>query len=128
LILIAGNFIYVQFSVPKPPIVFDTDIVSARNNYGFEYFDDSSSAKITNVQIDNQETIKITLDKIPTGSNQRLRYAFTGDPNSPLGTHSSGSPAGNVRDSDNSQSLYGNKLYNWLVHFDKPIPFDSRSK
>ena len=62
---------------------------------------------------------------IPQGENQRLRYAFSGILKSPPGATESGSARGNVRDSDNSLSLYGNKLYNWLVHFDKPVEEES---
>lgn len=116
-----SNIIYVQFSVPVPPLVFDTSLVLAKPNYGFEYYDDSSSASIINIEIINSDTVKITLNTRPTGSNQRLRYAYTGTAGAYPGAQSLGSARGNLRDSDSTSSLYGNTLYNWSVHFDKAI-------
>ena len=116
-----GNVIYAKFYVPKPPIVFDTSLVSARKNFGFEYYDDNSSASISKVEITSPETVKITLNTTPTGSNQRLRYAYTGKIGAKAGSHSADSAAGNLRDSDSTASLYGNTLYNWAVHFDKLV-------
>src|SRR5258708_871587 len=119
-----GNIIYVQFNVPVPPITFDTTAVDLKSNYGFEYADDNSSASIMSVQIFNYDTVKITLSTTPTGANQKLRYAYTGTIGANPGAHVDGSPRGNLRDNDNTPSLYGNKLYNWSVHFDKTIAVD----
>ena len=115
------NVIYAKFNVPSGPIVFDTSLVSARANYGFEYFDNSSSASISNVEIINSDTVKITLNTTPTGANQRLRYAYTGTPGVHAGAQIAGSVGGNLRDSDSTTSLSGDTLYNWSVQFDKPI-------
>jgi hypothetical protein len=116
-----SNIIYIQFSVPVPPLVLDTSLILAKKNYGFEYYDDSSSASITNVEIINSDTVKITLNTRPIGSNQRLRYAYTGTAGAYPGAQSLGSSRGNLRDSDSTASIYGNTLYNWAVHFDKAI-------
>lgn len=148
-ITLSGNTIIVKLNVPVGPIVIDTQNVAERpkrypnidksdTKYGFEYFDNNDTpANITNVEITGPDTIKITLDKSPNPASQpRLRYAHTGINNSIPGAFGlqtetealralgPASARGNIRDSDNTPSLYGNKLYNWMVHFDKVIPFN----
>ena len=115
-----GNVITATFYVPVPPLQFDTTLVLPKANQGFEYFDNSPTPPtITNVQIVGN-TVRITLSAIPTGSNQRLRYAYTGVIGQ-VGANQVGSPRGNLRDSDATPSLYGSNLYNWAVTFDKPV-------
>ncbi|MCF6277055.1 MAG: fibronectin type III domain-containing protein [Candidatus Magasanikbacteria bacterium] len=118
------NVIYAQFHVPAGELAFDTSLVSARNNYGFEYYDSTTSASISSVELLDSETVKVTLDSTPTGSGQKLRYAYTGVAGTVPGAQIVGSPAGNLRDTDPTSSLYGNTLYNWAVHFDKVITED----
>lgn len=120
-----ANIIYADFHVPSGNLAFDTTLVSARTNYGFEYYDSTSSATISSVEILDSNTVKVILSGTPTGANQRLRYAYTGIAGTDTGSHNAGSAAGNLRDSDNYPSLYGNTLYNWAVHFDAPITVDS---
>jgi hypothetical protein len=120
-----GATITVDFAVPVPPLAIDTTRVLAQTNYGFEYADDTSSASISNVSLVDADTISITLNATPTGTNPRLRYAYTGVSGSWAGCDRAGSARGNIRDSDATPSLYGNNLNNWLVHFDYSIPFIS---
>lgn len=120
-----GNIIYANFHVPSGSLTFDTTLVSARTNYGFEYYDSTASATISSVEIVDSDTVKVTLSGTPTGANQRLRYAYTGVPGTDTGAQNAGSAAGNLRDTDSYPSLYGNTLYNWAVHFDKEITLDS---
>jgi hypothetical protein len=120
----SGNTIYAQFNVPVAPLVFDTTIVSARTNYGFEYSDSTSSASISSVELEGTDTVKVTLSATPTGSSQQLRYAYTGTAGSNPGPQNAGSAAGNLRDSDTTTALSGNILYNWTVHFGKDITTD----
>ena len=120
-----GNIIYANFHVPAGSLTFDTTLVSARTNYGFEYYDSTASATISSVEIVDSDTVKVTLSGTPTGANQRLRYAYTGVPGTNTGAQNAGSAAGNLRDSDPYPSLYGNTLYNWAVHFDEEITLDS---
>jgi hypothetical protein len=121
----SGNIIDVNFHVPAGVLAFDTTLVSARTNYGFEYYDSTSSATISNVAILDDDTVRITLSGVPTGANQRVRYAYTGVPGTNTGAQNAGSAAGNLRDTDTYPSLYGNTLYNWAVHFDEAIVLDS---
>ena len=116
-----GNVIYAKFHVPAGVLALDTTLVSQNTNYGFEYYDATSSATISSVSILNSDTVKITLSNVPSGSNQRLRYAYNGTINSAAGAQPAGSPRGNLRDTDTAVSLSGSNLYNWAVHFDKAI-------
>jgi len=125
LIIRSGNIIYANFHVPAGELVFDTTLVNAKTNYGFEYYDSTSSASISSVEILDTDTVKITLSGVPSGSDQRLRYAYTGTAGAQPGASVAGSAHGNLRDTDSTSSLYGNTLYNWSVHFDKAITPDS---
>ncbi len=120
-----GNEVYVDFHVPEGELVFDTTLVIERTNYGFEYYDDASSATISSVEIHDEDTVKVTLSTTPTGGNQRIRYAYTTNTFTWPGAQKVNSAGGNLRDTDSTESLYGNTLYNWAVHFDKPITSDS---
>jgi hypothetical protein len=119
------NIVYAKFHVPVGSLVFDTDLVKFKNNYGFEYFDDGSSSSISSVEIINTDTVKITLNSAPTGNNQRLRYAYSGTPTSKPGAQIDGSARGNLRDTDPAISLSGNTLYDWSVQFDKSIAINN---
>ncbi len=128
----SANIIYADFHVPVAPLQFDTTKVLAKTNYGFEYSDSTSSASISSVELVDGDTVKITLNTTPTGSNQRLRYAYTGSSNTP-GRTSSTAPRGNLRDSDTTSALYtsdapsgmGTELNNWAMTFDEAITTDS---
>ena len=94
--------------------------------YGFEYMDDEGTGipwrcatTIEAVEIILPSQVRLRLSKIPTASNKRLRYGFTADLFSAGGPTTG--PRGCLRDSDPTPSLYGHPLYNWCVHFDKPV-------
>jgi hypothetical protein len=116
-----GAVITIKLVVPVPPIVLDTTLVSDPGNYGFEYTDGSASPpSIQRVEVTGPDTIAITLSAEPTGPDRRIRYAFTGIRGAPSGPTSG--PRGNLRDSDATRSRTGNRLHNWCVHFDEPVP------
>lgn len=121
----SGNIIVAQFNVPEGPLVLDTSLVAQRTNYGFEYIDDTSSASISSVELLNSDSVKITLDTTPTGTNPYLAYAYTGTPDTIIGAAYPNSVGGNLRDSDSTPSLYGSNLYNWSVVFKKAFTLDS---
>lgn len=108
----SGAVITATFSMPTAPIVLDTTTIAQQTNYGFSYTDngDGNSVSISSVAIAdaNAGTVTITLDGTPTGTGQLLRYAY-------------GNGKGNLRDSDATESLYSNDLWNWCVHFEEPI-------
>jgi hypothetical protein len=117
----AGAVITVDFHVPSPPLVLDTELVSDPGAYGFSFVDDSTAPPaIVRVATLRPDAIAITLASPPTGGHARLRYAFS----APVGAH--GGPRsgarGNLRDSDATPSRSGEALYDWCVHFDEPVP------
>lgn len=119
-VTLAGNVVTANFLVPKPPLVLDTKSISNPGNFGFELVDDSGAPPaITNVTLASADTVKITLASAPTGNNPRLRYAFTAKPDMCPGPETG--PRGNLRDSDDTASVYGYDLFNWSVHFDEPV-------
>jgi hypothetical protein len=125
-----GREIYAKFHIPQnaTKLEFDTTLVDAMRNKGFEYFSiDSSGAisaiNISSVAIINNDTVKIILDEIPTGENQVLAYAVTGEAGAKPGAHVVGSAKGNLRDNDATVAMFDSsvRLYNWAVHFWKPV-------
>ncbi len=103
----AGAVITVTFHVPVAPMAFDTTIVPAAVDMGFEYLLAGVPQGIATVAI-NGSTVVVTLDANPGGAG-RLRYAQV----SPM--------SGNLRDSDATASRHGYSLYNWCVHFDEVV-------
>lgn len=119
-VTLQGTVVTAKFVVPKPPLVLDTTHVKNPGNYGFELFDDTGAPPaITSVALAGPDTVKITLASAPTGGNVRLRYAYTATPLTCPGFENG--PRGNLRDSDDTPSVYGYDLWNWSVHFDEPV-------
>ena len=103
-----GAVITAQFNVPTSPLVLDTTTIAAQTNYGFTFAQTGgNSVTISSVAIDGDNVV-ITLSDTPTGTAQKLRYAY-------------GAALGNLRDSDATESLYGNDLWNWCVHFEEDV-------
>ena len=117
----AGTVITVKFIVPAPPLVLDEDLVSNPGGFGFEIAQGSvAPPAITNVAVTAPDTVTITLAEEPTGSQWRLRYAFTAPAQASAGPTTGA--RGNLRDSDATPSRHGYPLYNWCVHFDEALP------
>lgn len=100
----AGNVVSVVFHVPSPPLVFDTTLVAAVTDKGFEW--SGGGATITAVDIVSADTVEITLSDSTAGT---LTYAQGAD------------IAGNLRDSDSTDSLNGYDLFNWCCHFSEAV-------
>lgn len=121
----AGNVITVKYHVPKPPLVLDTTRVTNPGDFGFQFLDDSGSTPaITSVAVTAPDTVTITLAAPPTGPKKSLRYALKQNPNTCIGPGltNAGGARGNVRDSDDTPSVYGYDLHNWGVQFDLAVP------
>lgn len=125
-----GRTITARFHVPVPPLKFDTAAVLETPDFGFEYHDSASSARIRSVRITGPDTVTIELDQVPTGTGGTLAYAFTGNPYTPAGRYNSTAARGNLRDSDATPSpsfdanipvSMGGTLPNWCVTFNDPI-------
>jgi hypothetical protein len=114
-----GPEITVQFFVPEPPLVIDTDLVAAAKDMGFEYLDAAGAAQtISKVEVTGPDTVKITLaSDVGPG---HLTYAQNQAPNTCVGPQRGA--RGNIRDSDQTPSQHGNfRLYNWAVNFDVEV-------
>ncbi|AKU93701.1 Endo-1,4-beta-xylanase Z precursor [Labilithrix luteola] len=126
----AGNVVTVVYYVPVPPLVVDTKLVSAAESYGFDFWDNGNRVGIASVAVSGPDTVTITLNAAPSGTNMRLTYAQ----NQPLndqggsagcignGLAYAGGARGNLRDSDDTPSLFGNDLSNWGVNFEAAVP------
>jgi hypothetical protein len=122
---ISGKVITINFHVPVAPLQFNTSIVPDRINYGFDYFDDTNSAAIESVALGaNGTSVLITLTNLPTGTNKKIGYAYTGySPSVYSGITNPYAIGGNLCDSDaspmlfpgNYPAVYGTTLRNWCV-------------
>ncbi len=126
-----GNIITISYAIPVGQLAIDTTRVAARQNYGFTFAQsggNGSNVSISSVQLASNNTkVKITLNQVPTGASQKIRYAwgcgnytwFCG------GAATWWYAGGNIRDSDNSVSQAPGStnlpLYNWSVAFDEPV-------
>ncbi len=127
-----GNVILIDYDIPVGTLVIDTTTVARRENLGFEFVQNGgNTVAITSVGLTNGNTrVEILLDSIPTGTDQRVRYAYT-CPRGGAGFPRCGAAAdsttvgGNIRDSDNSVSAAigstGLPLHDWSVTFDAPV-------
>ncbi len=149
----SGATITVVCNVPEPPLVIDTTLlpvplingVQDSNGMGFQFFQTPQGGiTITNVAVSGN-TVTITLSGTPSGTSQRLAYAFEGTSNAcqqvsgvaftaanPCGSSSGawqGMVHGNIRDSNtlvsysNGVGWGGDAVYNWMVHFNLPVGF-----
>jgi hypothetical protein len=118
----ATRTIQVQFHVPKPPMVFDENMVTNPGDYGFEVIDDTGRLSLLSVKIIDSNTIEIITDT-DIGANPYLRYAYTSYGNAGPITGA----RGNLRDSDPTVSYHNNEisnkypLFNWCVTFSEAI-------
>jgi len=123
---IEGKSIDVTFTGNVGNLALDTTLVSNPGNFGFEYYDNATSTSISSVSLVSSTTVRIELNDVPTGDNKRIRYAYSGIPGNSGGPTTG--PRGNLRDSDPTLSASDDdsngsrdNLYNWAVHFDKPV-------
>ncbi len=105
--VLSGTQIIVTFDVPNPPLNWDENInpphqevhTAWRNGRGFEVKDSTGELTILCTEIVSDDTVVISLEAEPTGSNLMVRYALTQDGTgiqggTDLGMH------GQLRDSD----------------------------
>lgn len=127
------NIVTIDYAIPTGTLAIDTTNVTARTNYGFEFSETGGSGTtISSVELIEGDTkVKITLSGTPTGTDQRIKYAWT----CPLGTGvdcgnsaSASYVGGNIRDTDTSVSGSptgtGLPLYDWGVAFNEAISYD----
>ncbi len=112
--------VVINFNVPRGSLAWDFDLLPPAKNFGFEYVDDSNSATISSVSITGPSQVTITLSGVPTGSNKKVRYAFTA---LNLGGGTRSGAWGNLRDYDPEPSFQekGRLLHNFCVAFEEAI-------
>ncbi len=118
----------VDFSVPEPPLVLDTEVVNDPGDYGFEVIDNNGVVSIAAVRLSGPEQVEIVLSRQPVGSS-RVRYAYSGPRLADIwGVGGAYVGArGNLRDSDASTGFGLNEqgqpyvLPNWCVAFEMSI-------
>lgn len=114
-----GKTAVVKFNVPSGRLVFDTTLVAANTNYGFELVDSSGNPlTISSVAIMGPDTVKVVAaSTIPAGA--KLRYAWSGSGEvGPIN-----GPRGNLRDTQGNTIVFDptgiNKpMHNWCVIFE----------
>ena len=112
--------IMVDFSIPHPPLVFDTLHVTKTNNYGFSVITKDNRNIIKDVYI-RGNSIHIICSEQP--KDCRIRYAINGDRMKSGRLHG---PRGNLRDSQGDSLCMFLRdtiipLYNWCYQFDMSI-------
>jgi hypothetical protein len=123
-----GNEVIISYHIPVGQLSLDTSSVANRTNYGFSFTQTGgNSVSISSIQlIENNTKVKIILNQIPTGLNQKIRYAWGCNNTWFCGGASTGwYTGGNLRDNDtsvsNSPGSTNLPLYNWSVAFEENI-------
>lgn len=109
---LAGRIVSVEFSVPVPPLVLDTDAIAAQVDSGFIFVDDDMSAWVESVHLrPDGVTVDLALNRVPTGDNPQIGYGTAPEVE-----------YGNLRDSETGVSIAdGSPLPNWCVQFQDPL-------
>ncbi len=120
----SGAVVTLEYHVPAGVLVLDTANVSmpAAGNYGFEWYEEGGSGTaISSVSVTGSNRVQIMLTGVPTGTNQRIRYAYTGVRYNHAGPATG--PRGNLRDTETATSIDGDPLWDWGITFDEPVGF-----
>ena len=112
--------ITIYFSIPCPPLQFDTVQVIKANNYGFSVISPDNQHIIKEVYL--QDSI-VTICCNESPKDCRVRYAINGEYMKSGRTHG---PRGNLRDSQGDEltiTIKGEKhpIHNWCYQFDMLI-------
>ena len=124
-ISIVGQVVTIDYHVPAGVLTLDTTNVtmSPAGNYGFEWYEEGGSGTaISSVVVTETNRVRITLTSVPTGTNQRIRYAYTGIRYNQGGPTTG--PRGNLRDTETATSIDGDPLWDWGISFDEPVTFE----
>lgn len=118
---VLDNQIVIDFHVPVAPLQFDTSVITAVANQGFE-LTSASGVTITDVQITSATQVTITCSaNVP--NNAVLSYAFYNGTTASTSGRVAGS-RGTLKDSDNTPDDFGYMpLNNWCVTFKQILSF-----
>ncbi|WP_154124165.1 hypothetical protein [Grimontia hollisae] len=114
------NRIMVEFHVPEPPLVLDTNTVVNPGNFGFRVRQNGQDVAIKSVSLVNANTVCIHCEEaVLDGAEVSYAWYANGRVNGGPET----GPRGNLRDSDNTPACYGEQfpLHNWCVRFKQTI-------
>ncbi|PYE80569.1 hypothetical protein [Pseudoroseicyclus aestuarii] len=113
-----ANRLHVEFRVPEPPLVLDTDTIPDPGWFGFHLSDPAAS--IRGIRIASATSLEIDLTA-PPAPGSILSYALH---NGVSGTSGRMTGArGCLRDSDATRSVFtGQAMPNWCVAFARAIP------
>lgn len=109
-----GTTVTLTFHTPSGPLVKDTVNVTDPGNLGIRWIDSTSSASVTAVAVNDDNTVTLTLSTVPTGSSPRVGIADIGISGA-LGGPTTG-PRACLRDSNTELDGMGNPFYNWACH------------
>ena len=112
--------IIINFSIPCPPLIFDTIRIANPGNYGFSVITPGNRDIAKEVFIQDS-LVYILCDESPKGC--RVRYAVNGDKMKSGRLHG---PRGNLRDSQGDSLILtiqgkDHPIYNWCYQFDMPV-------
>ena len=96
--------VIISFSIPQPPLVFDTISVRPVSHYGFNVISKDGNDIVTSATIEDN-TVRLKCKESPLGC--KIRYAVNGERMKSGNKHG---PRGNLRDS--------HPLRNWCYQFD----------
>lgn len=118
-----NNEVVVDFSVPCPPLTFDTILVSNPGHYGFSVITPDNRNIIQKVIIQNNR-VRLICSESSKGCH--VRYAVNGEK---MKSGRLNGPRGNLRDSQGDSittAIHGKSypIHNWCYQFDMPIDFD----
>lgn len=128
-VTVSGTTIKIKYSVPCPPLRFDTDYVNAAPNMGFNVIKSDNTELISSVSVFN-DTITILCSSSPVGA--KLRYGMNGTYHEFIsgqyhyysGAGRAIGARGNLRDNQGCyvyKNIQGVKypMYNWAYTFEK---------
>ncbi|MCY1190230.1 hypothetical protein D9M72_14390 [compost metagenome] len=110
----SGSTVTLTFHTPEGPLVKDTVNVTDPGSLGIRWIDSTSSASVTAVAVNDDNTVTLTLSTVPTGSSPRVGIADIGISGA-LGGPTTG-PRACLRDSNTELDGMGNPFYNWACH------------
>lgn len=111
--------IVINYIVPKPPMVFDTQTINNPGDYGFEVYENGVKVTLSSVTV-NGNSVELVPSRALDTANVVVTYALNQTPNTCIGNPRGA--RGNLRDSDNTPSRLGYApLYNWGVHFSEKV-------
>lgn len=110
----SGATVTLTFHTPVGPLVRDVVNVTDPGNLGIRWVDSTNSATVTDVKVNGDNTVTVTLSGVPTGADPRIGIADRGEAGA-LGGPTTGARAC-LRDSNTELDVLGSPFYNWACH------------